>query len=228
LEAIVDSLWRYPVKSLIGERIESVELNSRGVAGDRIYAVSNSDGQFGSGKNTRRFRRIDGLFSLLATTNDSGVSIKFPDGSVYSYDDSALNSVLSSVLGESVRLTEEAEIPHFDDGAIHILSKQSLTLLGEFLPDACIAESRFRPNIVLDTNISDADLIGKTIHVGTATLEVTHKTERCRMITLAQPGLESRPEILRVVSKKYELLFGVYARVVSNGYVSVGDACSVK
>jgi len=228
LDGKVDSLWRYPVKSLIGEQMEFVELNSRGVAGDRIYAVSNLDGKCGSGKNTRRFRRIDGLFSLLAKTNDNGIAIEFPDGSVFSYNDPALNNVLSSVLGETVRLTKESEISHFDDGAIHILSKQSLALLEELLPDSGVAVNRFRPNIVLDTNISDTDLIGKTIHVGTAILEVTHKTERCRMITLAQPCLDSRPEILRVVSKIYELYFGVYARSVSNGYVSIGDTCSVK
>ena len=55
-------LWRYPVKSMLGESRDSLELNSRGVAGDRLHAVRDSEGKLGSGKDTRRFRHIEGLF----------------------------------------------------------------------------------------------------------------------------------------------------------------------
>jgi len=72
----VDSLWRYPVKSLIGEHLTSFTVDARGVIGDRFYAISNAEGKFGSGKNTTRFRRID----------------------VLSSNDESLNSTLSNLL----------------------------------------------------------------------------------------------------------------------------------
>lgn len=223
----VESLWRYPVKSLIGEKLKSLDLDARGVSGDREYAVSNSDGKFGSGKNTRRFRRIDRLFSMSAKTSGNGVSIEFPDGIVLTDKDSSMNDKLSQTLGQSVTLTKEGEISHFDDGAIHILTTSSLSLLHELLPESGIDSQRFRPNIIIDSQYHDQDLIGKKIKIGEAILEITHKTERCRMITMDQPGLENRPEILKLVSQKFDLDFGVYAKVVSTATVFAGELVEI-
>ena len=219
----VDSLWRYPVKSLLGEKIDTVTLDARGLVGDRIYAVSNSDGKFGSGKNTRRFRRIDGLFSLSARTVEHGVLIRLPNGKELTDREDCLNDELSDTLGQSVTLTKEGEISHFDDGAIHILTTASLSSLEALLPDSRAAASRFRPNIVINTMHAAETLVGKFIRVGGTVLQVSHETERCRMVTLVQPDLENRPEILKAISKYYDLNFGVYARIVSKGDISVGD-----
>ena len=223
----VESLWRYPVKSLLGERLSKVEVDARGISGDRLYAVLNSDGKIGSGKDTRRFRRIDGLFSMFANATDKGVSIKFPDGRVLTDKDQSINGKLSHTLGQSVTLTQERKISHFDDGAIHILTTASLSLLGDLLPDSNIDPRRFRPNIVIDGQYTEQDFFGKIIRVGGVDLEITHKTERCRMITIDQADLDSRPEILKSVSKNFDLDFGVYARVLSTGSVSVGDRVEV-
>lgn len=223
----VESLWRYPVKSLTGERLSDFDIDTRGVSGDRAYAISNSDGKFGSGKDARRFRRIDGLSSLSAKTTGSGVAIKFADGIVLTNQDQSIHAKLSKALGESVTLTKEAELPHFDDGAVHLLTTGALSLLHKLLPISGIDSRRFRPNIVLDSKCPDQDLVGKTIRIGASILEITHKTERCRMITIAQQDLESRPEILRVVSKNFGLDFGVYARVLSTGSVSIRDSVEV-
>ncbi|MGH1539839.1 MAG: MOSC domain-containing protein [Arenicella sp.] len=219
----VETLWRYPVKSLIGESLGDLVIDSRGVSGDRLYAISNSDGKFGSGKDTRRFRRIDGLFSMSAETTENGISIRFPDGSVFLGSDPAIDNMLSQTLGQSVTLTKEGDISHFDDGAVHILTTESLSLLNQKLPGSGIDPKRFRPNLVIASRLQDQELLGKVINIGSASLEVTHKTERCRMITIEQPGFENRPDILKVVSQGFGLDFGVYAKVISTGSVSVGD-----
>jgi len=53
----INALWRYPVKSMLGERRERVELTPTGVAGDRAYAViDRSDGKVASAKNPRKWR----------------------------------------------------------------------------------------------------------------------------------------------------------------------------
>lgn len=224
----VESLWRYPVKSLIGERLENLEIDTRGVSGDRIYAISNSDGKLGSGKNTRRFSEITELFSMSAYSSTNGVSIKFPDGLVLTDKDSNIHCQLSQTLGQSVTLTKEDQISHFDDGAIHILTTSSLSTLKELLPEAGIDVRRFRPNILIDSQHSDEKLVGKTIQIGNTVLQITHRTERCRMITLGQPGLKSSPGILRTISREFGLHFGVYAKVLSTGQVSVGDMVKIE
>jgi len=219
----VDSLWKYPVKSLVGEKIETVVLNDRGLDGDRIYAVSSTKGKLGSGKNTRRFTRIDGLFAMSARTTKSGVSIKFPNGNELADDDPALNDQLSQLLGQDVKLTKEDNISHFDQGAIHILTTKTLLSLQNLLPDSHISASRFRPNIVIDSSHEAAALIGKTLKIGEVRLKVIQETERCRMITLSQSDLDYSPEILKTISKSYSLNFGVYAQIISTGDISIGN-----
>ena len=68
----VVSVRRYPVKAMGGESPAVVELDARGVVGDRWYAVLDGDGRFASGKNTRRMRRHDEVFGYRATTDDDG------------------------------------------------------------------------------------------------------------------------------------------------------------
>lgn len=223
----VKSLWRYPVKSLMGERLDHFVIDARGVVGDRAYALSNSAGKFGSGKNTRRFRRIDGLATLAAQSAGDGVLIKFPDGMELTDKSPSINRKLTHTLGQTVTLTREAKIPHFDDGAIHILTTSSLSLLHALLPGSAVNPIRFRPNIVIDSQYHDQQLVGKTIQIGEAMLEITHTTERCRMVAMAQPGLESRPEILKAIASQFGLNLGVYAKVLSAGAVSVGDKVDI-
>jgi uncharacterized protein len=62
----VSEIRRYPVKSMLGEVLAAVDVEERGLSGDRLWAVRDPDGKFGSGKNTRRFRRTPGLFGLRA------------------------------------------------------------------------------------------------------------------------------------------------------------------
>ena len=63
----VSALWRYPVKSMLGETTTYLDIDRRGVVADRQFAIRNANGKFGSGKSTRRFRRIDGLLGFTAT-----------------------------------------------------------------------------------------------------------------------------------------------------------------
>lgn len=219
----IESLWRYPVKSLIGERLTNIDVDARGLWGDRLFALSNADGKIGSGKDTQRFKRIDGLFSLSAKASAHGVSVTFSDGRLLTDKDPAINKMLSQTLGQSVTLTKEGKIPHFDNEPIHIVTTASLSLLREFSSGLDIDSRRFRPNLVMKTNCLDQDLIGKRLKIGQTILEITQKTKRCRMITLAQPGIDNKPKLLNVVSKRFGLDFGVYAKVISTGTISVGE-----
>jgi hypothetical protein len=77
-EVVVGQLWRYPVKSFLGERLDEVSLDGRGVIGDRAFAVHGADGKLGSGKTTRRFRLMRDLFAFSAETDGDGVVVHAP------------------------------------------------------------------------------------------------------------------------------------------------------
>jgi uncharacterized protein YcbX len=76
----VSLLARYPVKSMRGEQLERAEIEPRGLVGDRTWAVYTSDGGIGSGKSSRRFRRVDGLLGFSAGLDGSGLGGAGIDG----------------------------------------------------------------------------------------------------------------------------------------------------
>ncbi len=97
-------LWRYPVKSMLGEQHEYLDINKRGVEGDRLFAIRTVEGKFASGKSTRRFRRVDGLFGFRAAYHDDIPEITFPDGQIMQGADPSIHTLLSNTLGQPVTL----------------------------------------------------------------------------------------------------------------------------
>ncbi|MGJ8670325.1 MAG: MOSC domain-containing protein [Oceanococcus sp.] len=229
MQGEVTSLWRYPVKSMLGEQCTNLELDSRGVAGDRVYAIKDSNGKFGSGKNTRRFRKIDGLFRFQATLQDHVPSIRFPGGTIMKADHPDIGQFLSDELGQTVSLACEGEVPHMDAGAVHIISAGSLHGLREVAPEGTADARRFRPNIVLSTlgDCPEQRLLGKRLKIGNAELKVTNPTERCGMVAFQQSELDGSPTLLRYIKQNWELCVGVYAEVVVPGFIGVGDKIKV-
>ena len=246
--ATVRELWRYPVKSMLGERREHVRLDQRGVVGDRLYAVRDEAGKFGSGKTTRRFRRMDGLFRFRAVRDGDVPVVTLPDGTTLRGDDPTIHEAISAHLGLPVTLSREAEIPHFDAGALHLLTTIALRTLGESLAVESLAvetldRRRFRPNILIETDVGtgagiDAGTdatgfpedawVGRDPAVGDdVRLRVVGRTERCVMVHLAQDELPYDARILRAAARANSLCLGVYAEVVIPGVIRVGDRVAV-
>jgi uncharacterized protein len=121
----VAELWRYPVKSLGGERLEDAQLGERGVLGDRLWAVRDLGRDV-----TASARQLPVLLTATArypgpVPPDAGpgnvpeVEISFPDGTVLSSTDDGVHAKLSELAGRDVRLTA---LPPADDTSLHKLS----------------------------------------------------------------------------------------------------------
>jgi uncharacterized protein YcbX len=113
----VVSLWRYPVKSMMGEELNAAGITERGLLGDRAYAlVDTSDGKVASAKNPRKWSR---LFEFRAAFTDPPragtkappVRITLPEGTVVSSEQSDVNQILSRALDREVTL-DTAERGH--------------------------------------------------------------------------------------------------------------------
>jgi uncharacterized protein YcbX len=217
MSGTVAELWRYPVKSMLGERRDELEVSARGAAGDRLYAVRDAEGKLGSGKNSRRHRRIEGLFGFSAAYEGEVPRITFPGGRSLLASDPAVHEALSSALGLPVTISFEEQLRYHDAEPLHLVTTGSLARLGA---DA----RRFRPNLVIDTADDEATWTGKTLRVGEVTLQIVDRTERCVMITMAQSELGDEPGLLRAISQGGgEPLFGVYAEVLVPGRIRRGD-----
>ena len=115
----VGAVHRYPVKSLSGEPLDEVVLDRRGVVGDRLWSVRDPDGKFGSGKSSKRFRRMDGLLALTAEYDGDVPVVTFPDGRRLR-PGPELDEALSWHVGGPVSLGQEGDVSHFDDGPVHL------------------------------------------------------------------------------------------------------------
>lgn len=181
----VAALWRYPVKSMLGEEVESSPLTERGLRGDRAYAlVDVESGRVVSAKAPRLWAR---LFELRASLEDDGgeppgALVVFPDGATMATSDAGIERRLSEFFGREVRLATEppagaryasvpvgssegeatAEYPlngFFDLGALHLLTTASLSRLRELYPQGDWDVRRFRPNVVVATPEGEAGFV---------------------------------------------------------------------
>ena len=104
----VVSLWRYPVKSMMGEELNASEVTERGLLGDRAYAlVDSSDGKVASAKNPRKWPQLFDFRAALVDVPRPGakvppVRINLPDGTMVTSEQGDLNQVLSRALNREV------------------------------------------------------------------------------------------------------------------------------
>ncbi len=226
------ALWRYPVKSMAGERLTEAVLGERGLDGDRLYAVRDPDGKFGSGKNSTRFRRMPGLHAFAARYDGDVPVVTFPDGRVLRGGDPQVHAELAAALTfPGVELAREAGVPHHDEAPVHLVTTSSLAWLAERAPGVALDEQRFRANVLLDTGpapeLAEEAWVGTRVRIGEVELEILRKAVRCVMVGLPGEGLPAAPGLLKTIADTAGLTFGVQARVVRGGTLRVGDVQTV-
>ena len=228
-------LWRFPVKSLQGERLDVADLGRGGIEGDRSWALFD----VGTGFGLTARREPDLLFAAASLRADGGVRITLPDGTVT--DDDA---VLSDWLGRPVALRSAAEVTErrryespeddldersgwhdwegaaggaFHDNADGRLSLVSTATLGAW------DRRRFRANVVLDGAGEDA-LQGERLRLGGAVLAIGTPIPRCVMVTRPQPGGIGRDTaVLKTIHRERGGDLAMAARVLVPGTVRTGD-----
>jgi uncharacterized protein YcbX len=224
----VAALWRYPVKSMLGEELDASAVGERGLAGDRAYAlVDRETGKIVSGKNPGRGAAMFECRAAFLEPPDPGAAepppalVTLPDGSTVRTDRAGVDDVISRALNRPVSLRARApERPVIDDeqiallsppgtffdaAPVHVVTTASLDALGAASPSARFDARRFRPNILVATEaigFVDNDWVDTTLRVGTdVALHLVMAVPRCVMTTLAQDDLPADKEILRTVNR---------------------------
>ncbi|WP_335972425.1 MOSC domain-containing protein [Streptomyces sp. CA2R106] len=234
-------LRRFPVKSMLGERLPSLVFDERGVAGDRLWAVRFADGKHGAGKHTPRFRTVEGLRYFSACYEEGGEPdgqagpgaavpcVVFPDGTRWRGDTDGIHRALSDTLGREVTLAREAGVSLLDagPGIVHLLTTATVAYVRGLLAGSDVDERRFRPNLLLDVDdppgpVEDA-WVGRSLSIGTARFTVVEPTERCVMVNHDRDGMPYDGRILKALYRATAMHAGVYAKVVTPGTVRAGD-----
>ena len=235
----IAELWRYPVKSLQGERLESAELDTEGVKGDRRFAIYDLD--TGLGLTARRVPEL--LFASARMLGEDEVEIALPDGSIVAGDESLSDwlgrpvALKSAQAGDERRYENPVDFEHDEptsawapfegaEGAFHDSSDVRVSLVST----GTIGDwdrRRFRSNVLLDGEGEDA-LVGRSVGLGEALLDVGAPIERCVMTTRAQPGgLERDVDVMRTIARERDACLAVGALVSRPGTIRVGDRVTI-
>jgi uncharacterized protein YcbX len=227
----VAALWRYPVKSMLGDELPEAVVTEQGFAGDRAYAVV--DVESGQVRNAKRAGWQD-LFEFRAALKDapgdalSRLRVTLPDGEIVVGEEDR-DEKLSRAFGREVRLVSGDDGGFFDLGVIHLLTTASLKRLGEIYSGGCFDARRFRPNIVLELDSGEVGFVeeewpGETLRIGDEVrLRVTESVARCVMVTLPQADLPEDQKIISTIYHHNGNQVGVYAEVLRGGEIHRGD-----
>lgn len=250
----VDSLWRYPVKSMRGEELDEMFAGYAGVYGDRLFAFTSSASPKGfpffTGRDQRQMIRYRPRFRnpekaarpvnlndaekhnatpLSAAPNDLMIDVETSDGKTIAIDDPALIENLRENLDESHKLTLlRSDKAITDCRPLSIFAVQTAKKLGEETGVA-VDKRRFRANVYVDLTNADGfaedQFVGKTLRIGSiVTVAVLQRDARCMMITLDPDTAEKSPAILKAVAQAHEGMAGVYGAVLMEGIIRKGDS----
>jgi uncharacterized protein YcbX len=226
----VKQLYRYPVKSMAGETLNTATLGWHGIAGDRRFAF-------------RRVQETGGFPWLTAGrlpamiryqpggANGDGVPahVKTPEGAELALYSDALRDELSAQFGAELQLMQ---LKHgiFDEAALSLITTATLTTIGA-KAETEIDPRRFRPNILVETSSAapfpEDEWVGKLIVFGEApdapALSVAQRDVRCAMVNLDPDSGMATPQILKAVVQANQICAGVYGAAFRIGQISVGD-----
>ena len=215
---------RHPVKSMGGEDLTSVALDSRGIVGDRLFAVRDAEGHFASGKNTRRFRRHDEVFDYRARTVGDHVEVA-RKAARWFVGDPQLDEDLSQRMGLPVTVAVEADVPHQDMGSISVVGTATLKWCADRWGVGADPR-RLRVNLLIDTDepFIEESWVGRDLTLGAVRLACVQPVPRCRMIDIDQDGVVARGNWLKPLAGEREMNIAVYADVLQPATLQLGDA----
>lgn len=207
----IAELWRFPVKSMRGERLSSATLTGDGVTGDRRVHVRNRHGVL-----TARTRHA--LLGLAAVTD--------PDGQVLidgvPWDDPKAADRVRAVAGEGAELAAYGGRERFDVLPLLVATDGGIAALG-------YDGRRLRPNILIGgvPGLAERSWPGKALRIGEAVIGIESLRARCVTTTIDPDTCALNPEVLRRINRVFDGRVALNCWVAHGGEIQAGDPVEV-
>jgi uncharacterized protein len=211
----VAELWRYPVKSLRGERLQTTVVGTDGVAGDRLAHVRQQSGRV----VTSRFR--PGLLALQGSLAEDGEPLV--EG--LPWESAGARELVRAAAGpgvEIVRFRSDDRGQRYDVLPLTVLTTSMAEAVG-------VDRRRFRPNIVISgaEGLEEIDWPGFGLRAGGVLIGVRNRRARCVMTTFDPDTIEQDAGVLRRIVSAFDGQVALDCWVIVPGRVAVGDAAEV-
>jgi MOSC domain-containing protein len=212
----VQELWRYPVKSMRGERLESAEIGRDGVRGDRLVHVRERGGRV----VTSRYRPA--LLGFNGTLGDDGEPLV--DGESWCSDETlAKVRAVAAPDVELVRFSGVDRGQRFDVLPLTVLTDGMARAVG-------VDHRRFRPNILIGgvAELEEAGWPGSFLCIGEVRIGIRNRRSRCVMTTFDPDTLEQDHSVLKRVVLGFGGTVALDCWVDTPGQIAVGDPVTVR
>ncbi|HMD07522.1 MAG TPA: MOSC N-terminal beta barrel domain-containing protein [Candidatus Acidoferrum sp.] len=229
----VEAIFRYPVKSMRGERLEAAKLSWHGLDGDRRLAFRRMDDR--SGFPWLTASKLPDLVLFAPQRREDGAQddlpthIRTPDGEEMSVFGPDLAAEVGRRYGAAVQMMQ---LRHgiFDDASISVIASDTVREIGR-LAGRSLDVRRFRPNVVVrllrSVPFQEDEWLGGVMSFGegddSPTIAVTMHDVRCSMVNLDPDSASSAPEVLKAVVRANQNNAGVYGTVTRIGRLAVGQ-----
>jgi uncharacterized protein YcbX len=204
----IGELWRYPVKSMAGERLDRALAGSLGIEGDRVVHVRRPDGRIATA------RTYPGLLAHKAVLGPDGEPRV--DGRLWT--DPAVAAEVEAIVGRGARLVRDDSPGRFDvlpllvatDGAIEAFGRDG---------------RRLRPNILIGgvSGLAERGWEGRRLRIGDVVIGLEDLRDRCVMTTYDPDTLAQDVSVLKDIVERFEGKLALNAQVLRSGVLSVGD-----
>ena len=225
------ALWRYPVKSMAAEPLDSVDLSWHGFAGDRRWAFIR-DGVARSGfpwltiREKPEMRHYRPSFSEPDRLDASPMLVQTPGGREFD----VIDGELAAELGPGVRVIRQ-NVGIFDTFPLSLISTQTIKSLGSLVGSE-LHPQRFRPNLLIhatgDASFPEDSWVGSVLQIGGIRMRVDKRDHRCVMVNIDPSSTESNPAVLKAIARERNSYLGVYGSTVEPGRIAVGDRAVIE
>jgi uncharacterized protein YcbX len=227
----IEALFRYPVKSMAGEPLETATLGWHGIEGDRRLALQRVDDRGGMPFLTAS-RLPELLLYVPLGGNAEGVPshIRTPDGAVLSVFSEELAADIGRRYGRAVQMMQFKN-GIFDDASLSVIATETMCEIGR-LAGLSLDVRRFRPNVVVRLSRPSAfqedEWLGGTLSFGegedaAGAVSVTMRDLRCAMVNLDPDTACPAPEVMKAIVRVNQNNAGVYGTVTRIGRLEVGQ-----
>jgi uncharacterized protein YcbX len=228
-------LWRWPVKSMAGERVNALRVDGRGAGGDRTHAVMHEHKGERKPLTAREAPRLLAWHARYPFNVGGGIDparppfaiVTAPDSRSFRWGDPRLRHALQDDLGREIDLVREVAGMQDLSRTLLITTEASLRALGEELGGP-VDLRRFRPNVHLDLDAPGWDELAwegcELAFAGGVRLRLLHPCERCAIPTRHPDTQVKWPGLLRHLHQTHDQNFGLNARVITGGRIGAGEA----
>src|SRR5271165_1195479 len=231
----VEAIFRYPVKSMGGERLEEAQLGWHGLEGDRRLAFRRIDNHSGF-----PWLSASQLPDLLLFTpqrredsaqGDLPTHIRTPDGAEMPVFGEELAAEVGRRYGAPVQMMQ---LKHgiFDEASISVIAFDTVREI-ERLAGRSLDVRRFRPNVVVrllrSLPFQEDEWLGGVLSFGEKdgddgpAIAVTMRDVRCAMVNLDPDTARPAPEVLKAVVRVHQNTAGIYGAVTRTGRLAIGQ-----